>query len=1462
MANKKISELTRVSVPTGISIIPIVFEGTTRNISLNELFTYVDNYYNISGVNPGDQTGSADELGYTYKQFRLLNGNLIVSGADVLRLPNGVLYIDKTGYFKQLISGSSGRFDNIDLTYANVLSGLTVSGDTILQGNLTVSGALTYLESEFQIEDKNIILANYSSGFLTNDELSGAGITIRGLSSDKNITWKNIGNGAWVFDEDILAENNLSVSGDAILNQGLEIRNSSQTNKLSFGPNINVYASGNDLNTLATNKNIFVEGTATINQPLILSSNAIVSGDIYISGNTTLGDASGDTTTFRSKIGSNITPTTTNTYDLGSSNLIWRRVYADSIYINNDFTATGNLNVTGNTTLGDSTSDSITFNARAASSLIPNSNDSINLGSSNLNWSKVYSNEVFVKDKLYVTGDLINGGNLTVTGNLNITGNTKLGDSTSDTITFTARSNSNLVPSSNNSVDLGSNDLNWRTSYVNDAYIKNNLNTSGNIFVGSNLDVTGNISVSGNLTIGDNSSDIVSVRSRVNTNIEPSTNNSIDLGSNSLNWRTIYSNDAYVKNNLAVSGNQIIAGNSTITGNLNISGNTTIGDNTSDTILFTARSASNLVPDSNNTRDLGQNNLNWRTIYADNQFLKTNLTVSGDTDVKGTLTMQGSGVALSGVLSASGNYLFERISTTGNSLYERENSLSGSLNQSGYFLTTKIDNLSGVTLLTYGNQLISGNKTFINDVTIGNLFVTGTRTIFNTDEYLVESPYLLLNVTGGTYDGGIFFVTGLSSGTSGAPLTGANAYGPIIGFDHSNNFVFGVARRSDDINILDKIAAIRNVNDVSGALYLSGMMLSGTFNTTGWNLFTGINNVATNLRTTGDTLIARTDSLSGNLNSTGWNLFTGINNIATNLRSTGDTLTSIYLAASGNLNTTGYSLNQQTLSLSGSLNLTGLNLSQRNDSLSGFLLNNYVNLSGNATISGIKNFLVRPTLSGQGLVTLDQVATVDNTLLLTDISQTSSGDKNFLKRITISGVPILISGDSNIFYTTGFQNINSDKVFSNNLGVSGIFTGSTGIFRNALSVSGNLFTSSDSYISGDYINFKNLTGTTVKSPITTGTSALSLFSPEFYRSTLRNQDGFGGDFTYQPSFADKTNIFSLRARSTTLGYMQPISSPFPYVTVGDINLAFSANIPSGAALTGMVPGWSRIGASAISSPRNLFDSIPRFSMTGGSPGAVINGAGVQFGFSGSGLFNGPGSNPPAVGGSTFQFIRGTGDPYFDGYGGFYFKSTFGLGHMDPILLTSLSSGYNRCSAFIGMWGGTCNDIAASAPTSVGGLVSGCATIPSGTANKANIMGIGFNSGDKFWSFVHNDNIGVPTYINLGPNYPTYIPSGYFIQFSMVAIPNSGAGFYATILGSGNNADISYLTYNNLPIANAPLSPNISFGLPGPQSPSGFQTSPGVIYASTNSLIGASGSLDGRSPILEACINNLYIESFL
>jgi hypothetical protein len=135
----------------------------------------------------------------------------------------------------------------------------------------------------------------------------------------------------------------------------------------------------------------------------------------------------------------------------------------------------------------------------------------------------------------------------------------------------------------------------------------------------------------------------------------------------------------------------------------------------------------------------------------------------------------------------------------------------------GIFLNpvADLEKIKSNIVYTTGDQVISGYKKFEEDVYIRNLYVTGSETIVSSTNTNVSSNYLLLNVTGGATDGGVFFVTG-------SGLTGVNDSGAIIGFDDFENFKFGIGSRSQDLNSLETIASTKFVNDsISG---LSGFV--------------------------------------------------------------------------------------------------------------------------------------------------------------------------------------------------------------------------------------------------------------------------------------------------------------------------------------------------------------------------------------------------------------------------------------------------------------------------------------------------------------------------------------------------------------------------------------------------------------------------------------------------------------
>ena len=102
-------------------------------------------------------------------------------------------------------------------------------------------------------------------------------------------------------------------------------------------------------------------------------------------------------------------------------------------------------------------------------------------------------------------------GTFTAANNSILQGNTDIGDAVSDTVTFTARADSDFIPSTDSERDLGSSSLAWREGYI-DHINGTHLNITGvataSEFKGTSLTMTGggtfggNVEISGNLSIG------------------------------------------------------------------------------------------------------------------------------------------------------------------------------------------------------------------------------------------------------------------------------------------------------------------------------------------------------------------------------------------------------------------------------------------------------------------------------------------------------------------------------------------------------------------------------------------------------------------------------------------------------------------------------------------------------------------------------------------------------------------------------------------------------------------------------------------------------------------------------------------------------------------------------------------------------------------------------------------------
>lgn len=172
---------------------------------------------------------------------------------------------------------------------------------------------------------------------------------------------------------------------------------------------------------------------------------------------------------------------------LGTSHLI---VDGDSFLANLEVTGHQIQNVVGNIVIAPNQSaspkvvvpilktDGLQFTSNVISNTITNGN--------------IYLNPA--KDLVVNSNTLVNG-NLHATGNITIDGNLQLGNQATDTIDFQAEVNSSVTPKTNNTYNLGSSTDIWKTVYVQNLTIEQQVNLDT-----STLDVlrAGNITVSEN----------------------------------------------------------------------------------------------------------------------------------------------------------------------------------------------------------------------------------------------------------------------------------------------------------------------------------------------------------------------------------------------------------------------------------------------------------------------------------------------------------------------------------------------------------------------------------------------------------------------------------------------------------------------------------------------------------------------------------------------------------------------------------------------------------------------------------------------------------------------------------------------------------------------------------------------------------------------------------------------------
>jgi len=195
----------------------------------------------------------------------------------------------------------------------------------------------------------------------------------------------------------------------------------------------NLQVSSNAITSTVTNSDINLSpngtGQVVVNANTLINGNLHATGSITADGNLTLGDANTDGITFNADITSNIIPDVNNTYDLGSASKSWKTVWAQTLQVVTINWA--DIVISGNTITTSVTNSNLVLQANGSGIIsIPSNNVSI-------------AQNLTVGGTLAVTGttSLTNTnivGAVTQTGNLNLAGNFTTTGSTQVTGNITA----------------------------------------------------------------------------------------------------------------------------------------------------------------------------------------------------------------------------------------------------------------------------------------------------------------------------------------------------------------------------------------------------------------------------------------------------------------------------------------------------------------------------------------------------------------------------------------------------------------------------------------------------------------------------------------------------------------------------------------------------------------------------------------------------------------------------------------------------------------------------------------------------------------------------------------------------------------------------------------------------------------------------------------------------------------